>query len=176
MSQSTPYRQTSINYRTQHSEPAANTLSLRCIGVDNAVSTYFKPAIKLLFLTVIQTPCKCWWLITVITDSTVSDVACSNSARYEFMSFSTKTEGLPLVGCVFRFIHRIRSDPTYLETTSSIRNLRACHEAATPNIRQCSTKNLALICSMPTSNRQRFQPHQLPISRSNQHVILQCLS
>lgn len=162
MSQSTPYRQTSINYRTQHIKPAANTLSLRCIGVDDAINTYFKPVIKLLFLGTIQNPFKCWWLVTVVTDSAESDVPFGISVRYGDVRLSTEPEGLPLVGCVCPFIHHIRSDLTYLETTSSIRNLRTCHEAATPNTRRCSTKNLALIVPMMSSIQQRFLLHQLP--------------
>ena len=148
MSQSTPYRQTSINYRTQHIKPAANTLSLRCIGVDDAINTYFKPVIKLLFVSAIQTPYKCWWLLTLVTDTARSDVPSGISVGYGDVSLSTKREELPLVGCACPFIHHIRSDLTYLETTSSIRNLTTCHEAATPNTRRCSTKNLAIIGPM----------------------------
>jgi len=148
MSQSTPYRQTSINYRTQHIKPAANTLSLRCIGVDDAINTYFKPVIKLLFLSAIQIPHKCWWLVNVVTDSAKSDVPSGISVRYGNVSLSTKPDGLPLVGCARPFIHHIRSNLTYMETTSSIRNLRTCHEEATPNSRRCSTKNLGLIGPM----------------------------
>jgi len=130
MSQSTPYRLTSINYRTQHIKPAANTLSLRCTGVDDAINTYFKPVIKLLFLSAIQTPYKCWCLVTAVTDSAKSDVPSGISVRYGDVSLSTKPEGLPLVGCACPFIHHICSDLTYLETISSIRNQRTRYTRA----------------------------------------------
>ena len=148
MSQSTPYRQSSINYRTQHIEAAAKTFSVRCISVDAAINTYLKPAIKLLFLSAIQIPYKCCWLAIVVTDSVKSDVPCSISVRYGVVSLSTKTEGLPLVGCAWPFIHHMRSDLPYLKATSSIRDLSTYHAAATPNIRRFSTKNLAQIGSM----------------------------
>jgi hypothetical protein len=148
MSQSTPYRQTSINYWTQHIKPAAHTLSLRCIGVGDVINTYFKPVIKLLFLSAIQTPYKCWRLVTVVTDSAKSDVPSGISVWYGDVSLSTKPEGLPLVGCACPFIHHIRSDLTYLEIISSIRNLRRFHEAAIPNTRRYSYKNVATIGPM----------------------------
>lgn len=178
MSQSTPYRQTSINYRTQHIGPAANTLSLRCIGVDDAVNTYFKPAIKLLFFFL------AWFKPLVNADGSLprSEIPPRVMSRVAIQcGMGLWASGPNQNNCFLSAVYlrlfnifaanlQIWKPPLPSGTWGrAMKQLLLIHGGVL-------LKKLALIGPMSSSIRQRFLLHQLPISQSNQHVILQCLS